>query len=781
MRARERLADWLDIRESEFRILVLSVLGAFFIMGFAVLANSLRDAFYLGEFDSDTLPYILYASLALGLPAVAVFSRLLASRTPSLVMRGVAVVAGSGLLLIFVVVALPGPVISSRLAAVVFYLWTQVAVLLLTSGFWIVLSDAFAVREAKRLFGLISAGGAMGTVVIGVSLSLLLEDLLRPIHLVPALVALLLLAQLTLELMPRDRLGRARRSGGQERQGALQSLRTLVSNRHLRLIAGIVLLTSAASYVVSWQLLDALQANATAEAARAGLVGEEAIPLVNTRIASFMGAFRGWTGGLAFVIQVFVAGRLLAGAGVAWSLALLPLALLFGSVGMLVFPGLLAATLVRGADNTLGKSLYRTVAELLWVPVPPALRRRAKAFVDSMVSNAGDGLGALIVLLWVSLLRFPSHLLSVFVIVMSLALLALSRAMGMQYFVTLRTRLEQSGNQADVLEAAGLERADRLGATLTRLDITRVLGTTGLQFPMPDRPAREPDDASAAAPAPTTPSEMLRSGDPARIERALRETDAWTEDDVPLLIPLLARDAWLGAAVRALAEHGKGAVPHLRSVLLDDSSDFVIRRRIPGVLARIDHADADRALIEALGAGRFEVRYRAALSLNRRRRRGMAVARDKWQEEVWDAIRLQVNREKAVWELARLLDPEADDGFVERRVGLRGELSLEHTFRLLSLVLDRDTIRAAYHGIVLNDPELRSFALEYLEQVLPADVRDRLWPFIGDLSASAEQRALRNLDDVVADLLQTGATLFGSQEDREALRRYLDESEGGSS
>ena len=73
-----------------------------------------------------------------------------------------------------------------------------------------------------------------------------------------------------------------------------------------------------------------------------------------------MGAFRGWTGGLAFIIQVFVAGRILAGAGVAWSLALLPLALLFGSAGMLIVPGLIMATLVRGADNTLGKSVHRT-------------------------------------------------------------------------------------------------------------------------------------------------------------------------------------------------------------------------------------------------------------------------------------------------------------------------------------------------------------------------------------------------------------------------------------
>jgi hypothetical protein len=631
------------------------------------------------------------------------------------------------------------------------------------------------VREAKRLFGLISAGGAMGTLVTGLSLSALLTTF-EPVHLIPLLVIFLLLAQVTLEVMPRDRLGRGHRHGSHEARGSMEGVRALTSNRHLRLIAGIVLLTSAASYIVTWQLQDAIQVTATAEAAQAGLVGVEAVASVNTRIASFMGAFRGWTGGLAFVIQVFVASRILSGAGVAWSLALLPLALLFGSAGMLIAPGLVMATVVRGADNTLGKSLYRTVAELLWIPVSPALRRRTKAIIDSMVNSVGDGLGALIVLLWVTLGQFPSRFLSAFVIGAALLLLGLSRAMGTQYFITLRNRLEQSGNDANVLEEAGFYRADRLGATLTRMDITRVLSTTGIHLDGPTAPVADLTRQQTPDPGPETPSDLLRSGEPVLIERALASREAWKDEDLPYLVPLLARDAWLRPAVRALADHGVAGVPYLSSVLGDDHADFVLRRRIPRVLARIEHPAADRALIDALGAGRFEVRYRVALALYRRRQEGMRKSSGGWETEVWTAIRAQLGREKPVWELARLLDAEVDDGFVERRVGLRGELSLEHTFRMLSLVLDRDTVRAAYHGIILNDPELNSFALEYLEQALPSDVRNRLWPFIGDLSASAEQRAQRDLDDVVADLLQTGATLFGSQEDREALRRYLDDS-----
>jgi hypothetical protein len=360
----------------------------------------------------------------------------------------------------------------------------------------------------------------------------------------------------------------------------------------------------------------------------------------------------------------------------------------------------------------------------------------------------------------------------VVVIMMSCILVVLARAMGTQYFVTLRNRLEHSGSSSEVLEGAGLDRADRLGATLTRLDVTRVLATTGLDLHVPPP---EPTVALTPDRRATTATEQLRSGDPVLIDQALAGAQQWTPEDAPYLAPLLARDGWLTSAVRALADIGSESVPHLSSVLTDEGADFVIRRRIPRVLERIADSDADRALIDALRAGRFEVRYRVALALRRRRQKSLPVSKGDWKRGVWEAIRAELGREKPVWELARLLDVEADDGFVEQRVGVRGELSLEHTFRLLSLVLDPSTIRAAYHGIVLNDPELKSFALEYLEQVLPPDVRDRLWPFIGDMSASAERRALRGLDDVVADLLQTGATLFGSPEDREALRRYLDE------
>ena len=79
----------------------------------------------------------------------------------------------------------------------------------------------------------------------------------------------------------------------------------------------------------------------------------------------------------------------------------------------------------------------------------------------------------------------------------------------------------------------------------------------------------------------------------------------------------------------------------------------------------------------------------------------------------------------------------------------------------------------AFHGIVMDDENLKSLSLEYLEQILPADIRDRLWPFIGDISDYQRRKSTRSVDEVVEDLSKTGMTLFGGAADRAALHDAL--------
>jgi hypothetical protein len=83
----------------------------------------------------------------------------------------------------------------------------------------------------------------------------------------------------------------------------------------------------------------------------------------------------------------------------------------------------------------------------------------------------------------------------------------------------------------------------------------------------------------------------------------------------------------------------------------------------------------------------------------------------------------------------------------------RFDRSLEHVFSILALVLDRESIRTAFKALHQEDARLRGTALEYLETVLPEEVRDAVWPFLGE---ERPMRPARPANEILADLTRAG-------------------------
>jgi len=539
-----------------------------------------------------------------------------------------------------------------------------------------------------------------------------------------------------------------------------ESVRTVWCQPYLRTIVWIVLLTTVASALVDYQFKELASRQTGSQA----------------ELAGFLGAVYGWTGGIALVIQLTFTSRFIAGAGVAWGLTVLPLSLGLGSVLYLVIPGLATITLVRGGDLSLRNSLSRNVLEFLYVPLPTDLRRKTKTAIDSVIGSAGDGIGALLVFLWVTWGGFASRFLSLGVILLAGVLIYASRHMGRLYFAQIVDRLQQGGADAsersqEFEPAAG----SLLSATFTRLNLGDVLARQRAEGQLPWTPA-----AGETASDHGTNSDslsQLQNADVHTFAAAVDRVADWDAAHLDIMLRLLARDDVYRQVLEVLPRIGDPALDHLIAALGDESADFVIRRRIPLALAAARGTAADDALLDALRARRFEIRYRAAIALVRRRQRGAATSRRPWQDLIWEAIRTEVKKERPVWELQRLLDSHETPGddLVSRQVNLRGALSLEHTFRMLSLVLEPEPVRAAFHGIVLDDESLRNYALEYLEQVLPVDIRRRLWLFIGDVSEQSRQRRMRPLERVASDLMSTRATLFANPRHRDALQQMLNQ------
>jgi hypothetical protein len=222
---------------------------------------------------------------------------------------------------------------------------------------------------------------------------------------------------------------------------------------------------------------------------------------------------------------------------------------------------------------------------------------------------------------------------------------------------------------------------------------------------------------------------------------------------VAAAIRLLARDDVSDDAVKALRRCVEAAVGQLTDALLNAEEDFAIRRRIPRVLAYSVSARAVEGLTRGLYDARFEVRFSCGRGLSK------ICATDPTLpipiESIYAATRKEMETARRLSEMPRVIDRYEDHG--EPIAGDTSwkstDVRLEHIFRLLSLTLPREPLQISFQALHTNDTYLRGTALEYLESVLPAGIRESLLEFLeGSFKPSANPRTV---DHLTHELMQS--------------------------
>ena len=236
---------------------------------------------------------------------------------------------------------------------------------------------------------------------------------------------------------------------------------------------------------------------------------------------------------------------------------------------------------------------------------------------------------------------------------------------------------------------------------------------------------------------------------------------------IPHVIPLLAWDPVAEDAVRALRKVAEERVGELVDALLDPKP--AVRRHADGWRASSRCASRSGQSTACCSdsrtcASRCDSSAGGRWPPSSRRTQESGSTRS----AIFDVVRREVAVGRPVWESHRLLDTvEADSrSFVDEFLKDRAGQSLAHAFTLLSLVLPTAPLQIAYRGLHTNDPGLRGTALEYLEGVLPPDIRDRLWPFLSDRPRNPRDSRAR--DEILADLLRSNESIMLNLEE---LRR----------
>jgi hypothetical protein len=310
-------------------------------------------------------------------------------------------------------------------------------------------------------------------------------------------------------------------------------------------------------------------------------------------------------------------------------------------------------------------------------------------------------------------------------------------------------------DRATVLEiGSSLDQTTRSVILHTRPDLSIADLVADGRLPPPPaapRPRPAPVDAVAERRA------ALASGDQQKVRAAL-DAEPLSPALVPHAIPLLGWDEVATAAIEALRLVAGSVTGQLTDALLDPATEFTIRRRLPRVLAATPSPRAMDGLLGGLEDKRFEVRYQCGRALARMH--DAELPKPVRAEVVHEAVLREVAVDRSVWEGQRLLDrsEEATDSpFVDRFLRDRANRSLEHVFTLLSLTLPKQPLIVAFRGLHTSDEGLRGTALEYLEGVLPENVRVSLWPFIEDHRPA--KQAPRSRADILAALMESNASI----------------------
>jgi hypothetical protein len=270
--------------------------------------------------------------------------------------------------------------------------------------------------------------------------------------------------------------------------------------------------------------------------------------------------------------------------------------------------------------------------------------------------------------------------------------------------------------------------------------------------------------------------QSLKSGDPARVRAVLKEQKLDLAL-VPHIIRLLAWDQVARDAVLALREFAKRTEGQLTDHLVSPDEDYAVRRRIPRVLRASPSQRTAQGLLWGLQDARFEVRFQCgrALAFITETNPHIKIDRDTMMK----AVKREVAVDRRVWESHRLfdqLDKDEDSVFVDRVLEERANRSLEHVFTLLALRLPREPLRIAFRGLHTEDPTLKGTSLEYLESVLPAEIKEALWPFLEE--QSHPEAAGKSREEILAELLESNASIQISLEElRNSQRRQSDKKE----
>ena len=380
------LQRFLNIRREEFAPLLVSAFYFCCVLTALGVLRPARDAIGM-KGGLDAIRWLFIGTALITLAVNPMFGWLV-SRFRRTVFISVTYLFFAVSLVGFYLLIVMAPGAIGEVSGRVFYVWYSVFNLFATMVFWALMADRFTLEQSKRLFGVIAVGGTLGAILGPYLASQLARPLGAPALLVVcagilclAVVAALLVTKLQPESHP-NRQAAAAADGGLDRAiiggSPWQGIRGVLQSRYLTGISLYVLLLTVFATFIYFTRLQMVAALGEDTDLRATVLAQ--IDLI-TQVATL-------------VVQLVITGHLMKRFGVSIALALLPVVVGLGFIGLAVAGSFAALVVFDACFRGIQRGITRPARETLFTVVSREDKYKSKAVTDTFVYRGGDLLGA---------------------------------------------------------------------------------------------------------------------------------------------------------------------------------------------------------------------------------------------------------------------------------------------------------------------------------------------------------------------------------------------------
>jgi ATP:ADP antiporter, AAA family len=382
------LQRFTNIRREEVAPILAAALYFFFILTALMVLRPAREALGMQR-GIEAIRWLFMGTLVVTLLFNPVFGWLV-SRFRRLVFISTTYLFFAFNLLVFYLLLVFAPQAVGETSGQVFYVWMSVFNLFITMVFWALMADRFSLEQSKRLFGVIAVGGTVGA-IFGSWLAAVLAERLGTPNLLLIAIASLCLAVAAAFAVARLQPERARAedTGDPEEPPAVderaviggsawEGFRAVFRSPYLLGISAYVLILAVMVTFVYFTRLQMVAA-----------LGEE----LDMRTAVFARIDLA-TQVATLVLQAIVAGHLMKRLGVSVTLALLPVIVALGFVGLAIVGTLAALVVFDATFRAVQRAIMRPARETLFTVVGREDKYKSKAFIDTFVYRGGDAVGA---------------------------------------------------------------------------------------------------------------------------------------------------------------------------------------------------------------------------------------------------------------------------------------------------------------------------------------------------------------------------------------------------